>query len=250
MHRVTRQLCQVNTDLEKNRHDHIAYCLNNQYDALGKNVPVDSEFLFTDDLPKKKMNVTANKKLFSTSKASFQSDKPYFKNSKNFKTLPIPSKTWELQPKWVTKQNRSIPKTMQQQPQQQIFQTKEILKLIGRPKFYYNILTELQKNVENFKVGNLRYFSKNWYHYTKDKYILDIVTNGLKLDLKQLLTQNSRSSYSLTIKEKEIILLEIKKILKKSVIVFSTPDEGEFISGIFSKDKKDDNKKMILNLKK
>ena len=98
---------------------------------------------------------------------------------------------------------------MQQQPQQQIFQTKEILKLIGCLKFYYNILTKLQKNVENFKVGNLRYFSKNWYHYTKDKYILDIVTNGLKLDLKQLLTQNSRSSYSLTIKEKEIILVEI-----------------------------------------
>ena len=50
------------------------------------------------------------------------------------------------------------------------------------------MLTELQKDVENFKGGNLRYFSKNWYKYTKDKYILDIITNGLKLNLKELPT--------------------------------------------------------------
>ena len=68
-------LSQVNTDLEQNKHDHIAYCLDNQYHTLRKNVPADSEFLFGDDLPKRIMNVTANKKLFSTSKTSFQSYK-------------------------------------------------------------------------------------------------------------------------------------------------------------------------------
>ena len=31
-------LCQVNTDLEQNRRDHIAYC---QYNTLTKNVPAD-----------------------------------------------------------------------------------------------------------------------------------------------------------------------------------------------------------------
>ena len=31
-------LSQVNTDIEQNRCDHIAYCLNNQYHALRKNV--------------------------------------------------------------------------------------------------------------------------------------------------------------------------------------------------------------------
>ena len=59
-------LSQVNSDFEQNRCDHIAYCLHNQYHALRKNVPADSEFLFGDDLPKRIMNVTANKKLFST----------------------------------------------------------------------------------------------------------------------------------------------------------------------------------------
>ena len=81
-------LNQVNTDRERNRRDHIAYCLDNEYHALRKNVPADSEFLFGDDLPKRIMNVTANKKLFSTSKTSFQSYNSSFKSSKNLRRFP------------------------------------------------------------------------------------------------------------------------------------------------------------------
>ena len=81
-------LRQVNTDLEQNRRDHIAYCLDNEYHALRKNVPADSEFLFGDDLPKRIMNVTTNKKLFSTSKTSFQSYNSSFKSSKNLRQFP------------------------------------------------------------------------------------------------------------------------------------------------------------------
>ena len=122
--------------------------------------------------------------------------------------------------------------------------------MVGSLKFHDIILTELQKDVKNLKGGNLRYFNENWYKYTKDKYILDIITNGLKLDLKQLPTQNSRSSYPLSSKENEIISVEIKKLLRKSVIVYSSPEEGEFISGIFTREKKDSNKRMILISKK
>ena len=77
-------LSQVHADLEQDRSDHIAYYLENQYHALKKYVPADSEFLFGDDLPKRIMNVTANKKLFSTSKTSFQ----FFKSSKNLRRFP------------------------------------------------------------------------------------------------------------------------------------------------------------------
>ena len=73
--------------------------------------------------------------------------------------------------------------------------------MVGPLKFYDNILTELQRDVKNFKGGNLRCYSKNWYKYAKDKFILNIITNGLKLDLKQLPTQNSRSSYPLSTKK-------------------------------------------------
>ena len=92
----------------------------------------------------------------------------------------------------------------------------------GLLSFHDNILTELQKDVKNFKRGNLRHFSKNWYKYTKDKYILNIITDGLKLDLKQLPTQKSRSSYPLYSKENETISVEIKKLLKRRVIAYST----------------------------
>ena len=91
--------------------------------------------------------------------------------------------------------------------------------MVGPLKFYDYILTKLQKDVENFKGANLRYFSKNWYRYTKDKYILDIITNGLKLDLKELPTRNIRPTYPLSSKENEIISIEITKLLKKLVIV-------------------------------
>ena len=46
-------LSQVDIDLEQSRCVHIGYCLDNQYHALRKKVPADSEFLFRDDLTKK-----------------------------------------------------------------------------------------------------------------------------------------------------------------------------------------------------
>ena len=78
-------LSQVNADLEQDMSDHIAYYLENQYHALKKYVLADSEFLFGDDLPKRIMNVTENKKLFSTSKTSFQSYNSFLKRSNNLR---------------------------------------------------------------------------------------------------------------------------------------------------------------------
>ena len=74
------------------------------------------------------------------------------------------------------------------------------MKFIGPHTYHGNILTELEKDVKNFVGGNLRYFNKIWYKYTKDKYILDIITNGLKLDLKQWSTQNIGLTYPLSSK--------------------------------------------------
>ena len=54
---------------------------------------------------------------------------------------------------------------------------------------------------------------KTGMKYTKDKYILNIITNGLKLDLKELPTQNGRSSYPLSSKENEVTSVETKKLL-------------------------------------
>ena len=72
-------LSHVSSSLEQTHRNNTAYCLDNQYHTLRKNVPSDSEFLFGNDLPKRIMNIT-NKKLFS------MASKPYntpFKTSKN-----------------------------------------------------------------------------------------------------------------------------------------------------------------------
>ena len=99
---------------------------------------------------------------------------------------------------------------------------------IGRST-YANIPTELQKDVKNFKISSLRYFTKNWYNGC----------NGY----------NGWSTYPLCDEENEIISVEIKTLLKKLVIAFSIPDEGELISDILMRGKKDGNIRMILNLK-
>ena len=61
--------------------------------------------------------------------------------------------------------------------------------------------------------------------------------------------QYSRSNYSLSAKENEVISTEIKKLLKKKVLVHGTTEYNEFISGIFTRNKKDGSKRMVLNLK-
>ena len=45
------------------------------------------------------------------------------------------------------------------------------------------IKNKLLQDVKTFQGGNLKYFSKNWCKYTKDPYILGIITNGLQLEL-------------------------------------------------------------------
>ena len=61
--------------------------------------------------------------------------------------------------------------------------------------------------------------------------------------------QYSRSNDPLSAKENEVISTEIKELLKKKFIVHSTTEYNEFISGIFTRNKKDGSKRMILNLK-
>ena len=51
------------------------------------------------------------------------------------------------------------------------------------------------------------FFCKTWTNYTKDLYILDLVFDGLQLDLKEIPLQNGSWSHPLSTKETDIILL-------------------------------------------
>ena len=75
---------------------------------------------------------------------------------------------------------------------------------------------------------------------------MDIIINGLKLDLKEL----AGPSIPYQTKKMKLFQKKLKYYLKISIIVYSTPEDGEFISGIFTRDKKDGNKSMIVSLKK
>ena len=55
--------------------------------------------------------------------------------------------------------------------------------------------------------------SKNWYKYAKGIYFLDKITNGLKLELNELPSQYSRSTYPY--KDNEVISEKIILIKKK-----------------------------------
>ena len=58
--------------------------------------------------------------------------------------------------------------------------------------------------------------SKNWYKYAKDIYFLDKISNGLKLELNELPSQYSRSSYPSSSKKNEVISAEVMKLIKKN----------------------------------
>ena len=90
----------------------------------------------------------------------------------------------------------SISETLQQhsQQQQQALKTKEKLNMVGPPGFHNYIVNELHQDVQNIQGSNIRHFSKNWFKYTNNTYILDIVTNGLRLELNELPSQCSRST--------------------------------------------------------
>ena len=166
-------LSHVNSSLEQTCRNNKAFCLDNQYHAIRKNVPSDLEFLFEGNLPKRIINFMTNKKLFSTQ------SKPYntsFKTSKtcidSLKSLEIvcrmgtTGKTGQYQKPY----NNSHSNSSKHQKQ------KRNLNMESHPGFNNFIVNELHQEVQNFQASHLRYFSKNWYKYTKDKYILDIVT--------------------------------------------------------------------------
>ena len=101
-------ISQVNTELEQNSRDYITYCLDDQYHTLIKNFPADSEFLFGGDLPKRIMNVTANKRPFSSSKTSFQSYNASFKSSKKQNGHQI--RTGQYQKQYSSSHSNKYPK--------------------------------------------------------------------------------------------------------------------------------------------
>ena len=81
--------------------------------------------------------------------------------------------------------------------------------------------------------------------------ILEFV-KGVKIEFYHGIepTQNMGPSCNFNVREQIIVESEIQKLLQKGVIIPSVHEEGEFMSTIFLRSKKDGSYRTILNLKK
>ena len=112
-------------------------------------------------------------------------------------------------------------------------------------------ISQLRKQVNGFKAGQLRSHISRWKALTSDKDILHIVS-GLRIPLTEVPSQHMRpSEIRFSPHEEKIMASELKKLLALGVIVESFHESGEFISNIFIRPKKDGtNFRLILNLRR
>lgn len=107
------------------------------------------------------------------------------------------------------------------------------------------------QDVKEFKAGQLSQHLAFWKFLTSDPEVLDIII-GMKIHLESQVYQGFIPN-PISFGQKETILIqkEIEKMLNKGIIVpvSNEPLEGEYISNIFTRPKKDGGLRIILNLR-
>ena len=182
---------------------------------VATNVPPGSQWLFGDDLNKRIAQISSMNVLSQTFKSNNQQGRYNHSSASTYHQQHQSSK------------NGSV---AEQQP----------------------ILQELNVSTNTsctFVAGKIKYYYNNWKNITNDRFILDIVKYGLKIDFKNKPQLANVPKILHNAEEKSIINLEINKLLKKGVITKCQKEEGDFIFNVFTRDKKDGTFRTILNLK-
>lgn len=104
--------------------------------------------------------------------------------------------------------------------------------------------------VTEYKAGAIKNYLTVWQSMTENPWILDIIRSGLKLDFLNMPVQYKHTQSTLSKEELNIIDIEMDKLLMKEVVSLSQHEPGEFLSGLFTRPKRDGSKRMILNLKR
>ena len=107
----------------------------------------------------------------------------------------------------------------------------------------------LKSEVIAYQAGNIKNCYKAWSEITSDCNILSVAKHGTKIDFRELPWQNNPVSHPLSSSEILTVDKEICKLLRKKVIVETSGCEGDFVSPVFTRPKKDGNRRMIFNLK-
>ena len=112
-------------------------------------------------------------------------------------------------------------------------------------------MNDLKNEVLDYKAANIQQYLRAWIDITNDKFIIDIVREGLKVDFMAY-PPSSNEAVQCVFGPSEILIIdsEINKLLSKKVIMATTRQDGDFLSSIFTRPKRDGSRRMILNLSK
>ena len=75
-------------------------------------------------------------------------------------------------------------------------------------KFQQEIIPILKRDIQNFRGGNLKNHLTKWKNDTSDKIILNIIENGLKLELIDTPKSNFKFAFPLSHEEELIVKME------------------------------------------
>ena len=154
-----------------------------------------------------------------------------------------PSTTTVPEIQWSEQQ--PVQPVQQQQPVQE-----KPIQVDGEKDMNVNISVDISKWT-CFRAGRLSERLKNWRRLTSDWNLLKDI-KGYKIEMIEVPEQNYvPREIRFSDEEKHFLNLEIGKLLEKGVIEECGSEDGEFISNVFLREKRDKGKyRMILNLKK
>ena len=118
-------------------------------------------------------------------------------------------------------------------------------------KFQQEIIPILKRNNQNLRGENLGNYLTERKNVISDKIILDIIENGLKLDLIDTPKANSKFAFPLSHEEELIVKKEVALLKGKNMIAkVNVTENNTFVSGVFTTSKKDGSKQMVPNVKR
>ena len=105
--------------------------------------------------------------------------------------------------------------------------------------------------IEIVQAGKLKQHRNEWLKITSDEEIIQTISGcTIEFEDSQIPAQhNPRKSIQFNSEEKKIVDNEIQDLLRKGVIKETCHEQGEFVSNIFLRRKKNGKYRMILNLK-
>ena len=113
---------------------------------------------------------------------------------------------------------------------------------------FTDLLKYLEARQTKFEGGCISSFLPSWENLTNDPEILQMVS-GLHIEFKETPFQMERFPTNALLKNQVVVDEEIESLIKKKVIKLDSKEQGDFISPIFLRPKKDGTFRMVLNLK-